>query len=90
MTFRERYPEPRLRQWAKFIVGSFTGLVVNVGSYTALTSFIDVFDRHRLLALMLGVGLGSLTNFLLATLYVYRRHAAPIPAPASDAARPVK
>ncbi len=83
VTFRERCPETHLRQWAKFVIGSLIGLVVNVGSYTALTSFFDVFDRHRLLALMLGVGFGSLVNFTLATLYVYRRHAAPLPVPVS-------
>ena len=75
--FRDRCPETHLHQWTRFIIGSVTGLVINVGSYTALTSFVDVFDRHRLLAFGLGVGLGGVVNFLLATLYVYHRHAAP-------------
>ena len=74
VTFRGRRPEPRVRQWAKFVAGSLVGLVVNVGAYAALTSFTDVFDRHRLPALLIGIGLGGVVNFLLATLYVYRRH----------------
>ena len=76
VTFRERAPEARARQWTKFVAGSLAGLVVNVGSYAGLTSFVGVFDRHRLLALVAGVGLGGLVNFLVATLYVYRRHVA--------------
>ena len=76
VTFRDRAPEARARQWARFVAGSLVGLVVNVGSYAALTSFTGVFDRHRLLALLAGVGLGGLVNFVLATLFVYRRHSA--------------
>ena len=75
-TFRDRQPEPRLRQWAKFVSASLVGLTANVGGYTALTSLLDVFDRHRLLAFVIGVALGGVLNFTLSTLYVYRRHAA--------------
>lgn len=77
LTFRERAPEAHARQWTKFVVASLVGLTVNVGSYTLLTSFVGVFDRRRMLTLLIGVGLGGFVNFLLATLYVYRRHSAP-------------
>ena len=87
VTFRDRAPEARARQWAKFVAGSFVGLVVNVGSYAALTSFTGVFDRHRLLALLTGVGLGGLVNFVLATLFVYRRHSAAQAAAEPEAGR---
>ena len=73
-TFGDRPPEPRARQWVRFVAGSLVGLTANVGSYTALTSLVGVFDRNRLLALVIGVGLGGFLNFLLASLYVYRRH----------------
>ena len=82
VTFRGRAPEAHVRQWAKFIAASLVGIVVNVGSYVILTSFVDVFDRYRLLAFLAGVGLGGTVNFLLATLYVYGRRAAPRDAPA--------
>ena len=72
LTFGERPPQPRVRQWGKFVAGSLVGLSVNVGSYTILTSHVDVFAHRRLLVLLLGVVLGALVNFLLATLYVYR------------------
>ena len=73
LTFRDRIPEGQARQWTKFVAGSLAGLVVNVGSYTALTTFIGVFETRRLVALVVGVGVGALVNFLLATNYVYRR-----------------
>ncbi len=72
-TFGERPREPRVRQWGKFVAGSLVGLGVNVGGYTLLTSLVDFFASHRLAALLVGVVLGTLFNFLLANLYVYRR-----------------
>ena len=74
ITFHDRAPETPARQWTKFVAGSLFGLVVNVGSYAALTSCIAFFNANRLLALVVGVGLGSLVNFLFATMHVYRRH----------------
>ena len=73
-TFGERHREPRVRQWGKFVAGSLLGLGVNVGSYTLLTSFVEVFAQRRLPAFLLGVLLGTVVNFLLANFYVYRRH----------------
>ena len=85
ITFSDAPRRPRTRQWAKFVASSLLGFIVNVGSYTMLTSFVDLFERHRILALVCGVGLGSIVNFLAATLYVYRRHSAK-PGPGTPAA----
>ena len=74
MTFSERPRQPRTRQWVKFVVSSLVGLSVNVGSYLVLTSFFEIFIRHKLLAFIIGVGLGGFINFLASTLYVYRQH----------------
>ena len=76
-TFGERHREPHVRQWGKFVAGSLVGLSVNVGGYTVLTSYVDAFAHRRLLALLFGVLLATLVNFLLANLYVYRRHSTP-------------
>ena len=84
LTFGERPPEPRVRQWGKFAASSLAGLTLNVGGYTILTSFVDFFASRRLPALLLGVLLGTLVNFLLANLYVYRPSSA---AGASGASR---
>ena len=77
LTFAERPRQPRLRQWTKFVASSLLGLAVNVGSYTLLTSFVEPFARHRLLALVCGVALGSAANFLVANRYVYRHQIEP-------------
>ena len=76
-TFRERPRTRRRSQWARFVASSLVGLSVNVGGYTLLTSTVAVFDRQRWAALLLGVALGSVVNFLASTVYVYRRHARP-------------
>ena len=74
LTFGERPRQPRVRQWGKFVASSLVGLSLNVGGYTILTSFVDFFADHRLPALLLGVVLGTVANFLLANFYVYRMH----------------
>ncbi len=76
LTFGERRRQPHAPQWAKFVAGSLLGIAINVGSYTLLTSLVDWFARHRLLALLGGVALGGLINFTISNLYVYRRHVA--------------
>ena len=75
-TFSERAPGTRARQWARFVAGSVAGLALNAGTYAVLTTLTGFFDRHRMLALVLGVGFGGLVNFALATRYVYRRRVA--------------
>ena len=77
LTFGERHREPHVRQWGKFVASSLVGFSLNVGGYTVLTSYVDFFAHRRLLALLFGVLLATLVNFLLANLYVYRRHSTP-------------
>ena len=77
LTFSERARQPHLGQLARFMASSLIGLAANVGSYALLTSYADLFDRHRLLAFFCGVGLGSIVNFLVADLYVYGRRPGP-------------
>ncbi len=72
-TFSERARQPHLGQWARFTASSLVGLGANVGGYALLTSYVDVFERHRLAAFFLGVGLGALVNFVVADLYVYQK-----------------
>ena len=76
-TFRDRPRAAPVAQWARFVAASLTGFVVNVGTYAALTTLVAAFDRHRLLALVCGVVLGSVANYSAATLYAYRRASGP-------------
>ena len=75
LTFDERPRQPHARQWTRFVASSVLGLGVNVGSYTLLTSFVEPFARYRLAALVLGVCVGGVVNFLISNRYVYRRGA---------------
>ena len=72
-TFAERPRRPPGRQWAEFATGSLLGLTANVGGYTALTASVAWFAEHRLLALVTGVALGSVVNYLVANRVVYAR-----------------
>ena len=71
LTFAERPRGPRSPQWARFVAGSLAGLVLNAGGYAMLTSFVAFFDEHRWLALLIGIALGGIANFTLATRYVF-------------------
>lgn len=77
LTFGDRPPQPRVRQWARFACASLVGLAANVGTYALLTSLVEFFDRHRFVGLACGIALGSLSNFLAATFVVYREHSEP-------------
>lgn len=77
LTFSERVRQPHLGQLTRFVASSLIGLGVNVGSYALFTSYMERFDRYRLLAFFCGVVLGSVVNFVVADLYVYTRHRQP-------------
>ena len=72
-TFPDRPRAAPVKQWTRFVAGCLLGLAVNVGTYTVLTTFVAAFDRHRLLALVCGIVLGSAVNYSAASLYAYRR-----------------
>ena len=75
ITFDDRPPAPKARQWLQFIVASQVGMVTNVGTYLGLTAMIGIFDRHRLLAMIAGVVAGMVANFAVADRYVFRLEA---------------
>ena len=79
LTFADRPRGHRGAQWARFAGTCLVGLSLNVGSYTALTTFVAVFDRHRLLALVAGTAVGSVANFILASTLVYPPRPTPAP-----------
>ena len=72
ITFDDRPPAPRARQWLQFIAASLVGLVTNVGTYVALTGTVDFFDEYRLLAMVAGVFVGMAANFAVADRFVFR------------------
>ncbi|MXX63462.1 MAG: glycosyltransferase family 2 protein [Holophagales bacterium] len=81
LTFDDRPPARAVRQWTRFALASTVGMATNVGSYAALTSFVEPFMARPLLALFAGVAIGSAANFGIATRFVYRRRR---PAPGDE------
>lgn len=68
-----------IAQWASYVLVVLVGLVMNVGTYAVLTTQTLTFTRHPLLALLIGILLGTVSNFLAARWYVFRAGAAPRP-----------
>lgn len=73
LTFDDRPRARAVGQWGRFAFASTVGLATNVGSYAALTSLVEPFTARPLLALFVGVAIGSAANFAVATRFVYRR-----------------
>jgi len=84
LSFSGRSHRPCARQWAGFVASSLLGFGVSYGTYIVLTAFVPVFSDYRLLALVCGVVLGGVVNFLTANLYVYRLHSDDKHAPAGS------
>jgi dolichol-phosphate mannosyltransferase len=70
-TFEQRNLRPKFRQWVEFSLSSLLGFSISWGTYFMLTTYIPFFDGNRLLSLFLGTGIGAMSNFLVASLYVY-------------------
>jgi len=70
-TFEQRRLRPKFRQWLEFSISSLLGFSISWGTYFMLTTYVPLFDQNRLLSLFLGTGVGSMSNFLVASLYVY-------------------
>lgn len=70
-TFSERKLRPGGRQWVEFVITSLFGFSLNWGVYVFLTSQSSFFDEYRLLALIAGIGVASVFNFIMSSLYVY-------------------
>jgi len=65
-------------QWARFIAASTVGFFFNWGTYYLLTAHVAYFDVHRYLALLVGVIVGTASNFTLSKYIVFRRATASV------------
>lgn len=70
-TFGDRKRRPRLKQWLEFVGSSLVGFSISWGTYILLTANVTFLDEYRLLALIIGVGVASVFNFTVSTLFVY-------------------
>jgi dolichol-phosphate mannosyltransferase len=60
----------------KFIIVGLIGTGVNIGVYTALTRLTDVFADLDWLAVIIGIEVSIITNFLLNDTFTFRGHRA--------------
>lgn len=73
MTFKARPLTPPLKQWSKYAVSSGIGFLLNWGTYALLTTHIKFFETYLILALFVGVLVGTVFNFLMANTVIFKR-----------------
>lgn len=72
LTFSHRRRKNAFVQWPQFVVSSSIGFTFNYGSYFVLTTFVPFFAAWPPVALLCGVVVGMGSNFLMASLFVFR------------------
>ena len=77
MTFKTRPREMAAAQWLRFVLVCLVGFVLNWGTYALLTTKTEFFMEHRLAALVLGVLVGTVFNFVSSDWLVFRRADSP-------------
>jgi dolichol-phosphate mannosyltransferase len=64
---------PPVQQWFTYLCVMLVGLLVNVGTYAALTMPSAPFAHRRYAALLTGIALGTACNFITARSYVFQK-----------------
>ena len=72
MTFKERERHRPFSQWIKYVLFSGIGFSINWGTYALLTVNINFFAEHLLLALFVGVLVGTMFNFVASDWFVFQ------------------
>ena len=60
------------RQWLEFLLAASLGFSVNWGSYKLLTDYSSYFMEHSLAAFFTGVCFGTVFNYALSKMFVFR------------------
>jgi dolichol-phosphate mannosyltransferase len=72
-TFLYGQARPPARQWLTYLGVMLGGLLINVGTYAALTIPTAPFAYRRYTALLTGIVLGATCNFIAARSYVFQK-----------------
>jgi len=72
VTFEDRRSERVLVQYGCFVISCLAGALVNWGTSVSLTHFLAFFAEHKLLAAAVGIVLGTVSNFLLSYVWVFK------------------
>ncbi len=72
-TFRGSRDCSRWNQYVKYVSSSALGALISWSASMALTHLVPFFHAHLVLAAVLGIGAGTVTNFLLSSMWVFAR-----------------
>jgi putative flippase GtrA len=72
-TFRTSRDQSAWAQYPRYVLSSALGAVVSWSVSMALSHGVRFFHSHLMLAALSGIAAGTLTNFLLASKWVFAR-----------------
>lgn len=72
LTFVSGRQRPPGRQWVQFLLAASLGFAINWGTYKLLTDRSPFFMRHTIEAFFAGIGLGTVFNYVLSRIFVFR------------------
>jgi len=73
ITFSHREKTKKTTQWGAFASSSLIGFTVNYGTYYTLTEYVPFFEKHMILALIIGVIMGMGFNFSISNLFIFKK-----------------
>jgi putative flippase GtrA len=71
-TFRGTHVGHPGAQWARFLMVTFIGLILNRGTFSLLTATIPLVYAYPVIGLLAGTGAGMFFNFFFARRIVFR------------------
>lgn len=72
ITFSHRPRRPRLAQWLQFSIACGIGFIINWGTYALLIQTMAFFAHYHILALLIGVLVGTGFNYFASDLLIFR------------------
>ena len=61
-------------QFSELVILTLIGFVINAVTYWSLTTYIDYFEEHKILAFIIGILLGFIFNFLVNNYRVFGKN----------------
>ncbi|CAM3602074.1 GtrA family protein [Parendozoicomonas haliclonae] len=72
-TFEDRDHHHPLSQWVSYLGVSLLAFCPNWGVFTLLVSFVPIMAAQPVLAMVAGISIGLIFNFILANLVVFKK-----------------
>ncbi len=88
ITFSFSRRDRLLPQYSRYVLSSGLGAVISWCISVGLTYQFPFFKEWPLAAALIGVGFGTISNFLISKFWVFRRHSVTQPAPLASLKKP--